>query len=79
MAGVGDLLADGMNPIERVEFQDRLCSPGLSRSGDLDTALAADANPFGSKRRASQVAGKPFESAWRAVALAKAGRVHCRR
>ena len=62
MAGVGDLLADGMNPIERVESQERVCSPGLSRSGDLDTALVADANPFGSKRRASQVAGKPFES-----------------
>ena len=62
LAAVGDLLADGVNPIERVQSQDRLGSHGLRRSGHLDTALVADANPFGSKRRASQVAGKPFES-----------------
>ena len=73
MAAVRDLLADGMNPIKRVEKEERFSGKRIRGCGEQDTAILGLAHPVNSNGSAGDVAGEFFQPACRAEALAKAG------
>ena len=61
LAAVRDLLADGMNPIKRVEKEERFSGKRIRGCGEQDTAILGLAHPVNSNGSAGEVAGEFFQ------------------
>jgi len=60
-AAIGNLLADGVYELERVELEHGLPASGIGRRLDLNTSVSATPNRAGPHHHPRRVPGQPLE------------------